>query len=74
MGTRNHFADPGIRFTDPNYYGHWKYMALPQNIDPPLPGNNPDFFQIIDYAMNQAIGVPLTLLITCVTRSLSEQR
>ena len=40
---------PGTRFTDPNYYGHWKYI---HNLNP-LPAN-PDFFQIIDYAMNQA--------------------
>ena len=39
------------RFTDPNYYGHWKYI---HNLNP-LPAN-PDFFQIIDYAMNQANG------------------
>jgi hypothetical protein len=43
----------GDRFTDPNYYGHWRYI---HNLNP-LPANNPDFFQIIDYAMNQAIGV-----------------
>jgi hypothetical protein len=40
------------RFTDPNYYGHWKYIHQLN----PLP-TNPDFFQVIDYAMNQAIGV-----------------
>ena len=46
------------RFTDPNYYGHWKYVGkLKANNNPPLQGANPDFFQIIDYAMNQAIGV-----------------
>lgn len=42
----------GSRFTNPNYYGHWKYIHQLN----PLPAN-PDFFQIIDYAMNQAIGV-----------------
>jgi hypothetical protein len=42
---------PGTRFTDPNYYGHWKYFHTLS----PLPAN-PDFFQIIDYAMNQANG------------------
>jgi len=42
----------GTRFTDPNYYGHWKYF---QNVNQ-LPAN-PDFFQIINYAMNEAIGV-----------------
>jgi hypothetical protein len=41
----------GTRFTDPNYYGHWKYI---HNLNP-LPAN-PDFFQIIDYAMTQANG------------------
>ena len=46
---------PGTRFTDPNYYGHWKYFQ-PQPRLNSLPAN-PDFFQIIDYAMNQAIGV-----------------
>jgi hypothetical protein len=43
---------PGTRYTDPKYYGHWKYIHQLN----PLPAN-PDFFQIIDYAMNQAIGV-----------------
>jgi hypothetical protein len=42
----------GTRTTNPNYYGHWKYIHSLN----PLPAN-PDFFQIIDYAMNQAIGV-----------------
>ncbi len=42
---------PGTRFTDPNYYGHWRYFHRLN----PLPAN-PDFFQIIDYAMNQASG------------------
>jgi hypothetical protein len=49
----------GDRFTDPNYYGHWQYTGkLKANNDPPLQGDTPDFFQIIDYAMNQAIGIP----------------
>jgi len=43
----------GTRNTDPNYYGHWKYVHTLS----PLPANDPDFFQIIDYAMNGAIGV-----------------
>ena len=43
---------PGTRFTDPNYYGHWQIYSTNLN---PLPAN-PDFFQIIDYAMNQANG------------------
>jgi hypothetical protein len=42
----------GDRFTDRNYYGHWQYI---HNINS-LP-DDPDFFQVIDYAMNQAIGV-----------------
>jgi hypothetical protein len=49
-----HFGSGGDRFTDPNYYGHWKYVHTLN----PLPTNaDPDFFQVIDYAMNQAIGV-----------------
>jgi hypothetical protein len=43
---------PGTRLTDPNYYGHWHYIHTLN----PCPAN-PDFFQMIDYAMNQAIGV-----------------
>jgi Putative Ig domain len=42
----------GTRFIDPNYYGHWRYIHTLN----PLPANSPDFFQIIDYAMNQANG------------------
>jgi hypothetical protein len=42
---------PGTRFTDPNYYGRWRYFHTLS----PLPAN-PDFFQIIDYAMTQANG------------------
>src|SRR5262249_31554981 len=42
---------PGTRFTDPNYFGRWQYI---HNLTP-LPAN-PDFFQLIDYAMTQAIG------------------
>jgi hypothetical protein len=45
----------GTRYTDPNYYGHWKYNVPGHQIGQ-LPAN-PDFFQIIDYAMNQAIGI-----------------
>jgi hypothetical protein len=44
---------PGTRLIDPNYYGHWKYIHTLN----PLPASNPDFFQLIDYAMNQAIGL-----------------
>jgi hypothetical protein len=42
----------GTRLLDPNYYGHWRYIHTLN----PLPASNPDFFQIIDYAMNQANG------------------
>jgi hypothetical protein len=42
---------PGTRLTDPNYYGHWKYF---HNLN--QWSANPDFFQIIDYAMNRANG------------------
>jgi hypothetical protein len=53
------FGAMGTRFTDPNYYGHWRYIGkLKQNNDPPLQGGTVDFFQIIDYAMNQAVGLP----------------
>lgn len=41
------------RLTDPDYYGHWEYRF--HNINS-LP-ENPDFFQIINYATNEAIGV-----------------
>jgi Putative Ig domain len=49
---------PGTRDDDPNYYGRWRYIGrLSDNNNPPLQGPDPpDFFQIIDYAMNQAIG------------------
>jgi hypothetical protein len=50
---------PGTRTTDPNYYGHWKYIGkLKQSNNPPLQGDTVDFFSIIDYAMNQAVGLP----------------
>jgi Putative Ig domain len=45
---------PGTRFTDPNYYGHWEYNLPGHNIND-LPAN-PDFFQIINYAMNRVNG------------------
>jgi hypothetical protein len=49
---------PITRTSDPRYYGHWQYIGhLKDNPGGPLHGGNPDFFQIIDYAMNQAIGV-----------------
>jgi hypothetical protein len=42
---------PGTRSTDPKYYGHWRYIHTLNS----LPAN-PDFFQIIDYAMNRVNG------------------
>jgi hypothetical protein len=42
---------PGTRTTDPAYYGHWQYIHTLSS----LPAN-PDFFQIIDYAMNRVNG------------------
>ncbi|HEX5422427.1 MAG TPA: hypothetical protein VFW94_02680 [Candidatus Acidoferrales bacterium] len=52
------FAD-GTRYTDPNYYGHWKYVGkLKDDNTIPLQGASLDFFQIIDYATNQAVGLP----------------
>jgi hypothetical protein len=42
----------GTRLLDRNYYGRWRYI---HNLNP-LPADNPDFFQVIDYAMNQANG------------------
>ena len=52
-GTHN----PATRFTDPNYYGHWQYggHGCPHDINS-FP-DDPDFFQIINYATNEAIGV-----------------
>ena len=53
--TGNWGAQGQNRFTDPDYYGHWKYDTQHKALSP-LPANDPDFFQIIDYAMNQANG------------------
>jgi Putative Ig domain len=52
-GTHN----PATRLTDPNYYGHWQYggHGCPHDINS-FP-DNPDFFQIINYATNEAVGV-----------------
>ena len=36
----------GTRLTDPNYYGHWRYF---NNVNQ-WP-DNPDFFQVINFAM-----------------------
>jgi hypothetical protein len=46
----------GTRFTDPNYYGHWQYggHGCPHDINS-LPAN-PDFFQIINYALTLGNG------------------
>jgi hypothetical protein len=43
----------GSRFTSPNYYGRWKYT---HTLNPTSLPADPDFFQIIDYAMCQANG------------------
>ncbi|HEY4270793.1 MAG TPA: Ig domain-containing protein [Candidatus Udaeobacter sp.] len=44
--------DPAKRFTDPNYYGHWVYGSLPgARHDVTALPDNPDFFQIINYAL-----------------------
>ena len=53
-GTHN----PATRLTDPNYYGHWQYGRLPGKIHDinALPATDPDFFQIINYATNEANG------------------
>jgi hypothetical protein len=45
------FGTHGDRFTDRDYFGHWTYIhTLDQ-----LPAN-PDFFQVINYAMKQGNG------------------
>ncbi len=45
------------RLTDPNYYGHWQYgvHGCPHDINS-FPAD-PDFFQIINYAMKRGGGV-----------------
>jgi putative Ig domain-containing protein len=40
----------GDRFTDPNYYGHWLYDPA-RNVDQLPVSGDPDFFQVIDYAL-----------------------
>jgi hypothetical protein len=46
------------RSTDPNYYGHWQYGGPGCRHDiNSLPATDPDFFQIINYATNEAVGV-----------------
>jgi len=45
----------GTRFTDPNYYGHWLYDPT-HNVDQLPVSGDPDFFQVIDYALKQMNG------------------
>ena len=52
-GTHN----PATRLTDPNYYGHWQYGGHGCSHDINSLPDNPDFFQIINYATNEAVGV-----------------
>jgi hypothetical protein len=44
------------RLTDRDYYGHWVYPGHTGHNINSLP-DNPDFFQIINYATNEAVGV-----------------
>jgi hypothetical protein len=41
----------GTRLIDPDYYGHWRYFHTLNQWSA-----NPDFFQIINYAMKQGNG------------------
>jgi hypothetical protein len=52
-GTHN----PATRLFDPNYYGHWQYGGPGCRHDINSFPANPDFFQIINYATNEAVGV-----------------
>ena len=52
-GTHN----PATRFTDANYYGHWQYGGPGCRHDINSLPAEPDFFQIINYATNEAVGV-----------------
>jgi len=45
------------RLTDPNYYGHWQYGGPGHSHDINSLPADPDFFQIINYATNEAVGV-----------------
>ena len=45
------------RLTNPNYYGHWQYGGPGCRHDINSFPADPDFFQIINYATNEAIGV-----------------
>lgn len=46
----------GDRFTDPNYYGHWRYMIESHNLNQLPASGDPDFFQLINYCMKQGNG------------------
>lgn len=52
-GTHN----PLTKGTDPNYYGHWQYGGPGHTHDINSLPADPDFFQIINYATNEAVGV-----------------
>lgn len=52
-GTHN----PLTKGTDPNYYGHWQYGGPGHSHDINSLPADPDFFQIINYATNEAVGV-----------------
>ena len=45
------------RLIDPNYYGHWQYGGPGHSHDINSLPADPDFFQIINYATNEAVGV-----------------
>jgi hypothetical protein len=49
--------DPATRLTDPNYYGHWQYGGPGHSHDINSLPADPDFFQIINYATNEAVGI-----------------
>jgi Putative Ig domain len=50
-------GDVAQRFIDPNYYGHWVYGSLPgHRHDVTSLPDNPDFFQIINYALTLGNG------------------
>jgi len=45
------------RFTDPDYYGRWQYANSGNHVLDTLPtGVDPDFFQVINYALKQKNG------------------
>jgi Putative Ig domain len=45
------------RLTNPDYYGHWQYGGPGHSHDINSLPADPDFFQIINYATNEAVGV-----------------